>query len=82
VNGFRGFLLIAFGIPSVKIYTDDLSLPYDPHCLCMNAYNILGRWCLRVIKKEWQKWIHNLENLGMRRLNKTKIKKKIIYYLE
>jgi hypothetical protein len=67
VNGFRGFLLTAFDMHAMKIYTDDpaeiLSLLYNPHCLGMNTYNIPCRWCLWVMKEEWQKCLHNLENL-------------------
>jgi hypothetical protein len=44
----------------------------------MNAYDIPGRYGLWVLIEEWQKWIHNLENLRMRRLNKIKRKKQII----
>jgi hypothetical protein len=79
MNGFRGSLLIAFDMYAVKICTDDspkiLSLIYSPHCFGMNTYNTPGRWCLWVLKEEGQKWIHNSENLTMRRLNKSKTKK-------
>jgi hypothetical protein len=48
----------------------------------MNAYDIPGRCGLWVLIEEWQKWIHNLEKLIMRRLNKIKRKKKIMNYFE
>jgi hypothetical protein len=76
VNGFRGFLLIAkiFDMHTMKIYThhpaEIMNLLYSPHCLGMNPYNIPSRWCLWVIKGEWQKFLHNLENLRMKRLIK------------
>jgi hypothetical protein len=76
VNGFRGFLLIAkiFDMHAMKIYihhpAEIMSLLYSPHCLGMNPDNIPSRWCLRVMKENWQKFLHSLENLRMKRLNK------------